>query len=356
MGMVWWTLQEQQVPRMCCRSERSGDPDAIGKNHYYAFGMAFEGAWLQNDASIRDNKYQYNGKEFNDDFGLNWNDYGARWYDAAIGRWGQIDPLTDEQQPWTPYHYVYDNPIRYTDPDGRMPGDPPGEGGCCTRFFGGLRAVGGALQVAGGAALILAPEPTGLTKAGGVVAVGHGADDFQAGIRQMWTGENTESLTYSATKSTAQALGASEQTAGRIATGTDIGLGLVGGGGAATKGVEAVQVARTESALTQMAGTAKINATARTGLVEGQKGFGTAAHTDFKSLVDARGLKNVATEQSFLNGRSVGYGTSGSSRANAVLLNSNGTVKRVFDFKTGSSVLSPTQSAKYINNANNGLG
>ncbi len=106
---------------MCCRSERSGDPDAIGKNHYYAFGMAFEGAWLQNDASIRDNKYQYNGKEFNDDFGLNWNDYGARWYDAAIGRWGQVDPSSENDHSLSVYNYGLDNPIKNIDPDGKWP-------------------------------------------------------------------------------------------------------------------------------------------------------------------------------------------------------------------------------------------
>ena len=56
--------------------------DVLQENHYYSFGLAFDGPWLQNDAGVRDNKYQYNGKELNDDFGLNWNDYGARWYDG----------------------------------------------------------------------------------------------------------------------------------------------------------------------------------------------------------------------------------------------------------------------------------
>jgi len=31
------------------------------------------------------NRYQYNGKELTSDLGLNWNDYGTRWYDPAIG-------------------------------------------------------------------------------------------------------------------------------------------------------------------------------------------------------------------------------------------------------------------------------
>ena len=67
--------------------------DVLQENHYYAFGLAFEGAWLQNDATARDNAYQYNGKELNNDFGLGWTDYGARWYDAGIGRWNAVDKL-----------------------------------------------------------------------------------------------------------------------------------------------------------------------------------------------------------------------------------------------------------------------
>jgi RHS repeat-associated protein len=92
-------------------------PEIIQENHYYPFGLAMEGPWVNDPAE--DNKYQYNGKELNDDFGLGWMDYGARWYDAAIGRWSGIDPLAEKYMSWNPYNYVYNNPMSYIDPDGR---------------------------------------------------------------------------------------------------------------------------------------------------------------------------------------------------------------------------------------------
>lgn len=91
--------------------------DILQENHYYPFGANYEGPWLMNDAA-RDTKYQYNGKEMNDDFGLNWNDYGARWYDAVVGRFTSIDPLADIAYPFTPYHYVSNQPINRIDPAG----------------------------------------------------------------------------------------------------------------------------------------------------------------------------------------------------------------------------------------------
>jgi len=63
--------------------------------------------------------YQYNGKELNKEFGLDWNDYGARFYDPAIARWGQVDPLAEKFSPFSPYNYVLNNPNGNIDPDGR---------------------------------------------------------------------------------------------------------------------------------------------------------------------------------------------------------------------------------------------
>jgi RHS repeat-associated protein len=67
--------------------------DLVQINNYYPFGLNMEGNW---NGTQGPNKYQYNEKEWNDDFGLGWNDYGARMYDPAIGRWNAVDPLAEK--------------------------------------------------------------------------------------------------------------------------------------------------------------------------------------------------------------------------------------------------------------------
>jgi RHS repeat-associated protein len=95
----------------------------LGMANYYPFGMEME---MQTTQVGTPNDYTYNGKEMNSDFGLNLSDYGARWYDASIGRWHSVDLLADHpnQVDKSPYNYAWDNPTNLTDPDGNCPWCP----------------------------------------------------------------------------------------------------------------------------------------------------------------------------------------------------------------------------------------
>ena len=80
-------------------------------NHYYPFGGVFAST-----GNVQ--PYKYNGKELDTEKGLNWYDYGARQYDAALGRFTTVDPLAEKYYGVSPYAYCGNNPVRYIDPTG----------------------------------------------------------------------------------------------------------------------------------------------------------------------------------------------------------------------------------------------
>ncbi|MCS2863846.1 RHS repeat-associated core domain-containing protein [Bacteroides thetaiotaomicron] len=82
-------------------------------NDYYPFG-----GLLSSSLSNNVQPYKYNGKELNRDNGLDWYDYGARMYDASLGRWHMMDPMAEKYYTINSYVYCINNPVGYIDPNG----------------------------------------------------------------------------------------------------------------------------------------------------------------------------------------------------------------------------------------------
>ena len=80
-------------------------------SHYYPFGGVFASA-----GNVQ--PYKYNGKELDTKKGLNWYDYGARHYDAVLGRFITVDALYDKHFKVSPYVYCGNDPVGRIDPDG----------------------------------------------------------------------------------------------------------------------------------------------------------------------------------------------------------------------------------------------
>jgi RHS repeat-associated protein len=117
------------------KDPQSGLLKILEENHYYPFGLKHTNYNVNKNNYERDEhdlleivpmnpagqlsyNYKYNGKEYQDELGLNWYDYQARNYDPAIGRWMNIDPLAEQSRRWSQYSYCYNNPLVFVDPDG----------------------------------------------------------------------------------------------------------------------------------------------------------------------------------------------------------------------------------------------
>ena len=88
--------------------------------YYYPFGLTYN-SYSRGNSAPQD--YLYNGKEIQNELDLGWYDYQARQYDPAIGRFLSIDPAASLMRRFSPYAYAFDNPVRFTDPDGMIPFD-----------------------------------------------------------------------------------------------------------------------------------------------------------------------------------------------------------------------------------------
>ena len=85
------------------------------RNDYYPFGARH----IRSDYAQSTNRWKYNGKELQTTGELGYLDYGARMYDAGLGRWFCADPEAESRFVLTPYHYCSNNPLLLVDKDGK---------------------------------------------------------------------------------------------------------------------------------------------------------------------------------------------------------------------------------------------
>jgi RHS repeat-associated protein len=95
--------------------------NVVAYDDYYPFGYILPGR-SQGSESV-DGRYKFTGKERDTETSYDY--FGARYYDARVGRFLTVDLLSDDDRliGWSPYHYGYNNPVRFIDIKGMQPED-----------------------------------------------------------------------------------------------------------------------------------------------------------------------------------------------------------------------------------------
>ena len=114
---------------------------------YTPYGELWVEKKSEHEKDMRYLPYKFTAKEMDEETGLYY--YGARYLDAKYSRWMSADPAVSDYIPMAPvsdeakkhnqslpgmggifnivnfqlYHYAGNNPVKYTDPDGREDGD-----------------------------------------------------------------------------------------------------------------------------------------------------------------------------------------------------------------------------------------
>jgi RHS repeat-associated protein len=79
----------------------------LEETHYYPFGLTMAGISSKAAGKLENKKEKFQGQELDDELGLNW--YGFKWrnHDPQIGRFIEIDPLSEK--------YVYNSTYAFSE-------------------------------------------------------------------------------------------------------------------------------------------------------------------------------------------------------------------------------------------------
>jgi RHS repeat-associated protein len=88
--------------------------DTTSWDDYDAWGMLLE--QRSGNLGQPNSKYKFIGKELDQETGYDY--FGARYYDARMGRWLSVDPLAKKYPSWSSYVYTLNNPVTFFDAHG----------------------------------------------------------------------------------------------------------------------------------------------------------------------------------------------------------------------------------------------
>ncbi|MBQ0735253.1 RHS repeat-associated core domain-containing protein [Aquimarina celericrescens] len=111
--------------RLSYTKNDAGTLEIIEESNYYPFGLQHKG-YNSAVSSLGNSTAQllkFGGKEEQNELGLEWLDFGARNYNPAVGRWFNVDNMSEDYAEWSPYNYTLNNPIYFIDPDGNAVND-----------------------------------------------------------------------------------------------------------------------------------------------------------------------------------------------------------------------------------------
>lgn len=226
----------------------------ISYEEYLPYGAtAFRASRKASEPSAK--RYRYTGQERDDETGLYY--HGARYYAAWLGRWTAPDPAGTADG-FNPYQYVHDNPIRMTDPTGRI-------------SWGVVAAVVAVVVVVAVITVVTVGAGTGPAAAGGAALLAGGAEAAAVG-------------TTAAVVGTEAAVGTAAVVGTEVAVGTVAAVGTEAAvGTAAVVGTEAavgtVAAVTTETAVATTAAVTTEAAVTTTAAVTTEAAAGSTAAT-----------------------------------------------------------------------------
>lgn len=148
--------------------------------------------------------------------------------EGIIALWDEAHPQISSQAPPPTASQDTAAVATGTDTEQAATPAPPKASGWARWGVGTLQLLGGAVEVVGGfvGGAATCVETVGGGCVVGVLAMGHGADNFTSGIGTLWSGTISQTYTARAGTATAKELGASPATAHWVGVGVDVTVGL----------------------------------------------------------------------------------------------------------------------------------